>query len=152
MNARPAPRVSIVIPAYNSAGYIRASLQSIQDQTYSDYEVIVVDDCSTDGTDDDLRVATLPHRLNLTVTPADLSIPDATTIQAVIHNTGDLVVTNTVVALNVGPADPVTGINQRIDHEAAVINAKAEEPYGLRHRELESRHLRKVSAHAINHV
>jgi hypothetical protein len=71
----------------------------------------------------DLRVATLPHRLNLTVMPADLSIPDATTIQAVIRNTGDLVVTNTVVALNIGPADPVTGINQRIAQTLPLLKA-----------------------------
>jgi len=47
--ARP-PAVSIVIPAYNSERYIGATLASVLAQSYRDYEVIVVDDGSTDGT------------------------------------------------------------------------------------------------------
>jgi len=42
--------ISIIIPAYNVAGYIEVCLDSILAQTYSDYEVIVVDDGSTDAT------------------------------------------------------------------------------------------------------
>jgi GT2 family glycosyltransferase len=42
------PAVSIVIPAYNSAHYISQTLDSIKGQTFSDYEVIVVNDGSDD--------------------------------------------------------------------------------------------------------
>lgn len=42
-------RVSVVVPLYNKVAYIRRALDSIASQTFSDFEVIVVDDGSTDG-------------------------------------------------------------------------------------------------------
>ena len=42
--------ISVVIPAYNEEGYIGDLLNSIQAQTYKDYEVIVVDSYSSDKT------------------------------------------------------------------------------------------------------
>ena len=44
-------RFSIVIPAHNSAGYIRKALESVKAQTYKDYELIVVCDSCTDDTE-----------------------------------------------------------------------------------------------------
>ena len=45
------PSFSVVIPTYNRAGFIEATLKSVLGQTYSSYEVIIVDNCSTDDTD-----------------------------------------------------------------------------------------------------
>ncbi len=42
--------ISIVLPTYNGSKYIRESINSIIAQTYKDWELIVIDDCSTDDT------------------------------------------------------------------------------------------------------
>lgn len=42
------PRFSIITPLYNKAPYIRKALESVMAQTYTDYEVIIIDDGSTD--------------------------------------------------------------------------------------------------------
>ena len=44
------PKISIIIPTYNQAEYIEETIQSIQDQTFKDWELIIVDDGSTDQT------------------------------------------------------------------------------------------------------
>jgi teichuronic acid biosynthesis glycosyltransferase TuaG len=43
--------VSIITPSYNSAKYIAETIQSVQNQTYTNWEMIIVDDCSTDDTE-----------------------------------------------------------------------------------------------------
>jgi glycosyltransferase involved in cell wall biosynthesis len=49
------PSFSVVIPTYNRAAFIEATLQSVLAQTYRNYEIIVVDNCSTDNTDEVLE-------------------------------------------------------------------------------------------------
>lgn len=44
------PKISIVLPSFNGERYIRESIESVISQTYTDWELIIVDDCSTDGT------------------------------------------------------------------------------------------------------
>jgi glycosyltransferase involved in cell wall biosynthesis len=44
------PIISVLIPAYNSERYLRAAVQSILEQTYREFELIAVDDGSTDRT------------------------------------------------------------------------------------------------------
>ena len=42
--------VSIIMPAYNSGRFIEQSIRSVLSQTYTDWELLIVDDCSTDNT------------------------------------------------------------------------------------------------------
>lgn len=44
--------VSIIMPSYNTGQFIEESIQSVCNQTYTDWELIIVDDCSTDNTDE----------------------------------------------------------------------------------------------------
>ena len=44
--------VSIIMPSYNTAQYIEETIESVIEQTYTNWELIIVDDCSTDNTDD----------------------------------------------------------------------------------------------------
>jgi glycosyltransferase involved in cell wall biosynthesis len=44
------PRVSVVMPVYNVAPYVAATIGSVLAQTFTDFELLVLDDCSTDGT------------------------------------------------------------------------------------------------------
>lgn len=46
------PKVSIVLPVYNGGRYLKESIDSIIAQTFTDWELIVVDDCSTDNSRD----------------------------------------------------------------------------------------------------
>ncbi|SEA56925.1 Glycosyl transferase family 2 [Oribacterium sp. KHPX15] len=45
-------KISIIMPAYNSSKTIEASIKSVICQSYKDWELIVIDDCSKDGTVD----------------------------------------------------------------------------------------------------
>lgn len=47
---KPYPYVSVCIPTYNGGKYIRECIESILVQTYSDFEILIVDDKSSDET------------------------------------------------------------------------------------------------------
>lgn len=44
--------VSIIMPSWNTAKFIAESIQCVVDQTYKNWELLIVDDCSTDNTDE----------------------------------------------------------------------------------------------------
>jgi glycosyltransferase involved in cell wall biosynthesis len=66
----PVPRVSIVIPAYNNADYLQETIDSVLAQTYTDFEVVVSDHSSTDGTAEVMRRYESDPRFTLLTTEA----------------------------------------------------------------------------------
>ena len=51
----PSPTVSVVMPVYNTVGYVAETIESILAQTLADFELLIIDDGSTDGTPAVLR-------------------------------------------------------------------------------------------------
>ena len=64
------PKVSVIIPTYNRGNYLYSAIKSVLDQTFEDFESIVVDDASTDNTGqvvkkfDDKRIRYIRHKEN----------------------------------------------------------------------------------------
>ncbi|WP_435346664.1 glycosyltransferase family 2 protein [Haloarchaeobius sp. HRN-SO-5] len=64
------PTVSVIIPTYNRADAVQRTIDSVLDQTFEDFEVLVVDDASSDDTPavvesyDDPRVELVQHQVN----------------------------------------------------------------------------------------
>jgi glycosyltransferase involved in cell wall biosynthesis len=64
------PKISVIMPVYNGEKYLSEAIQSILDQTFSDFEFIIADDGSTDGSceivsmfkDERIRYEKLPHQ------------------------------------------------------------------------------------------
>lgn len=54
-SAAPAPRVSVVLPVYNCPNYVRLAIDSMLAQTFTDFELIAIDDGSRDATPEVLR-------------------------------------------------------------------------------------------------
>ena len=67
-------KFSVIIPLYNKAPYIRKALESVLAQTYTDYELIIVDDGSTDGSAE-IAEAFLHEAIGTKNSEADLSSP-----------------------------------------------------------------------------
>lgn len=68
------PFLSIIIPCYNSAAYIEATLESLAKQNFQDFEIIIVDDESSDGSIEVANKAIEKYNLNGRVLPRPASL------------------------------------------------------------------------------
>jgi len=55
------PKVTVLMPVYNCRKYIEESVNSILNQTFTDFEFLIIDDCSTDGTREYLQALKDPR-------------------------------------------------------------------------------------------
>ena len=55
------PKYSIIIPTYNGVQYLPTCIETIISQDYKDYELIISDDHSTDGTKEFLEMLSHPN-------------------------------------------------------------------------------------------
>ena len=67
---RENPKVSVIVPTHNRADLLPRAIDSVFAQTYDDYEIVIVDDWSSDGTQDaiagfaDPRIRSFRHDRN----------------------------------------------------------------------------------------
>lgn len=78
-------KVSIITPAYNASKYLPETVASVRTQTFTDWEMIIVDDCSKDDTyntacllaEEEKRIKVIPHKKNSGVAVARNTALDA---------------------------------------------------------------------------
>lgn len=62
------PKISVVFTSYNHKEYLKQAIDSLLTQTFRDFELIIIDDCSTDGSQEILReYAKIDERVRLTI-------------------------------------------------------------------------------------
>lgn len=76
MNDDPAPPVTVLMPVYNTEAFIAEAIRSVLDQTYTDFELLIVDDGSTDGSAEIVRSFSDP-RLRFLVSDINSGIVSA---------------------------------------------------------------------------
>lgn len=92
------PKVSIIIPTFNSQRTIKSCLKALKEQTYEDFEVIIIDNCSSDDTEQIAR----EYGVNVIVKKS--SLPEARNIGLsyargcyVLHLDSDMILTKDVI-------------------------------------------------------
>lgn len=72
------PKISVILPVYNGERYLRDSIESVLNQTYQNFELIIVDDCSTDNTAAIAQeYADLHPNVNYVKNKINLKLPEA---------------------------------------------------------------------------
>lgn len=135
--------VSVVIPVYNVSGYVQAAIASILNQTFTNIEIIVVDDCSTDDSMNiieqfnDSRIYIIRHDRNKGLSAARNTGLKAARGEWVYFFDGDDLITNdcidTLVNLSqkVTDADMIVGQYDEFYEEADFSPARWKQFGGL---------------------
>ncbi|MBQ9479858.1 MAG: glycosyltransferase family 2 protein [Selenomonadaceae bacterium] len=85
-----APTVSVIVPMYNAENFIKPALESLLTQTFTDFEVILIDDCSTDRTLEIAKTFDDP-RIRLVVNEKNLGNPGSARNVGLEHAIGEYV-------------------------------------------------------------
>ncbi len=111
------PRVSIVIPSFNNADFVEETIDSVLAQTYTDFELVIADHSSTDGTWDLLQRYADDPRVTLLQTPTGGGAPanwtrvtDAASGELVKLVCGDDLIYPTCLAEQVAVMDANPGV------------------------------------------
>ena len=71
------PQISIILPVYNAERYINRTITSILQQTYTDFELIAIDDCSTDSSLQKLKEwETKDRRIKVLINTHNMGVAD----------------------------------------------------------------------------
>lgn len=128
------PKISVVVPVYNVELYVRDTLESLRRQTTEDFEVIVVDDGSTDGTlkivreFSELRVRLIQHETNKGLAEArNTGVRSARGDYVALLDGDDMALPNRLTlqakALDENPALGLVGSQIRVvDHAGRAMN------------------------------
>lgn len=105
MNTSKKPLISVIVPVYNVEGYLDECLNSIRQQTYTNIEILLVEDCSTDSSMTvlqahlvDTRLKLIPHQKNRGISVARNTGVEAATGDYLIFVDSDDIIDTRLIA------------------------------------------------------
>jgi glycosyltransferase involved in cell wall biosynthesis len=90
------PKVSVILTSYNHAKFIKYAIESVLNQTFSDYELIIWDDCSTDNSWEiinsykDARIKTYRNKQNMRVGNVSRALEVVSGKYIAVHHSDDI--------------------------------------------------------------